>query len=497
VSGAPLKSLYVALVCSILLSFAGPARGSEADRAWKTIRVGVLPGDSFVRVGAQMFEEDARTRGSREEIGVWQRRVEEALRKLDLVRLLEPDELRERLESRAPLRQTLALARERFELGKERYRALELEPAGKQLDRALALMVQSWSEVTQPRLVADTHLYRGLAMMDRGLESEALMAFRSMWLHDPSRRFQSGYYPAVTESVMKRALDDLVAMGDLVGARYPAARLSELTRETQVDSLVSVTLRPGGTDSVLRVVIYDAASRLRTVDLSVSLDDRKRASELLDRALSRWHSCAVRSEERTYVAKPRLRRWQIEFGYGHTLFLKDDRTRAGFASPGANIALSYRIGRVLQLFAQTHQMVSVPDVNRDLMEPMMTSRLAFGAGLSAEVGRFEPYARAGVEMGLTLSEVKMTRDVSCKHFVDAPTSLDPALNPCDPSRVFTVEAPAFVAGLHAGLGLRWRVVQSWHAQLEVQLSGYVFGSDFPISDLNFPLTLGAGLGHRF
>jgi hypothetical protein len=455
------------------VSFAGPSWASGADRAWKTIRVGVLPGDSFVRIGAQMFEEDVRTRDSREAMGVWRRRVEEALRKLDLVRVVESDELRERLESRAPLRQTLALARERFELGRERYRALELEPAGEQLDRALALMIQSWSEVTQPRLVADTHLYRGLAMMDRGLEGEALMAFRSMWLHDPSRRFQSGYYPASTESVMKRALDDLVAMGDLVGARYPAARMSELTRETKVDSLVSVALRPSDTGPVLRVVIYDAASRLRTVDLR------------------------VRSEERTYVAKPRLRRWQIEFGYAHTLFLKDDRTRAGFASPGANIAVNYRIGRALQLFAQTNQMVSVPDANRDLMEPMMTSRFAFGAGLAAEIGRFEPYARAGVEMGLTLSDVKMTRDVACKHFVDPPPSLDPGLNPCDPGRVFTAEAPAFVAGLHAGFGLRWRVVPSWHAQLEVQFSGYVFGSGFPISDLNFPLTLGAGLGHRF
>ena len=127
----------------------------------------------------------------------------------------------------------------------------------------------------------------------------------------------------------------------------------------------------------------------------------------------------------------------------------------------------------------------------------MTSRFAFGAGLAAEVGRFEPYARAGVEMGLTLSDVKMTRDVACKHFVDPPTGLSPGFNPCAPGRVFTAEAPAFVAGLHAGLGLRWRVVPSWHAQLEVQFSGYVFGSGFPISDLNFPLTLGAGLGHRF
>ena len=495
--GSSHRWLVLFLVCGAVSGLADSAWAAGSERAWKTIRVGVLAGDSFVRVGSEMFEEDSRSRESREAMGVWQRRVEESLRKLDLVRVVGTGEVRERLESQGPIRQTVALARERFEIGRERYRALELEAAAEQLDRAIALMVQSWSEVIHPRLIADTHLYRGLAMMDRGLESEALVAFRSMWLHDPARRFQSGYYPAATESVMKRALDDLVAMGDLVGARYPSARLLNLTRESKVDSLVTVALRPHENGAALRVVIYDAASRLRTVDLTVPIEDDKRAAELLDRALSRWHSCAVRSEDRTYVAKPRARRWQIEFGYAHTLFLKDDRTRAGFASPGANITVSYRIARALQLFAQTNQMVSVPDTNRDLMEPMMTSRLALGAGLSAEVGRFEPYARAGIELGLTLSDAKMTREVACKHFVNAPSSLDPDLNPCDPSRVFTVEAPAFVAGLHAGLGLRWRVVPSWHAQLELQFAGYVFGSDFPISDLNFPLTLGAGLGHRF
>jgi hypothetical protein len=83
------RSVCIALACVALVSFAGPSWASGADRAWKTIRVGVLPGDSFVRIGAQMFEEDVRTRDSREAMGVWRRRVEEALRKLDLVRVVE------------------------------------------------------------------------------------------------------------------------------------------------------------------------------------------------------------------------------------------------------------------------------------------------------------------------------------------------------------------------------------------------------------------------
>ena len=45
------------------------------------------------------------------------------------------------------------------------------------------------------------------------------------------------------------------------------------------------------------------------------------------------------------------------------------------------MGLTYRAGRALQLFAQMNQMVSVPDDNRDLLEPMMTTRLSFGAGL--------------------------------------------------------------------------------------------------------------------
>jgi hypothetical protein len=233
------------------------------------------------------------------------------------------------------------------------------------------------------------------------------------------------------------------------------------------------------------------------VDLREDATDTARTAEVLDRALSRWHSCNLRSEERTYVARARPSRWILDLSYAHALFLEHDRTREMFSSPGANIAVTYRAGRVLHLFAQLNQMVSIPDGNRDLMEPMMTSRLALGAGLGDTMGRLELYARLGLEFGVTLSDAQMTRDVACKHFGDGPS--DPALgpSPCDPGQIFTVEAPAIVAGLHGGLGMRWRIVSRWHAQLEAQLAAYVVEKGFPVSDLNFPLTLGAGLGHSF
>jgi hypothetical protein len=218
---------------------------------------------------------------------------------------------------------------------------------------------------------------------------------------------------------------------------------------------------------------------------------------VLDRALSRWYSCNLRSEERTYVARARPSRWTLDLSYAHALFLQHDRTREIFSSPGANIGVTYQAGRVLHLFAQLNQMVSIPDANRDLMEPMMTSRLALGAGLGDTMGRLELYARLGLELGVTLSDAQMTRDVTCKHFGDPADAPALGSSSCDPGQIFTVEAPAIVAGLHGGMGMRWRFARLWHAQLEAQLAAYVAHKDFPVSELNFPLTLGAGLGHRF
>jgi hypothetical protein len=493
-SWATVLSLIVLIV---LVVGVVPARAEVPERTWRTIRVGILPSESFVRTGAEVFEEQPGTREARERIGVWKRVVEDALHSLDLVRVVDTATLRERLEAQGAVRQTLALARERFQLGREQYRSLELAPAAEQLDRALELMIASWSDLGDPRAVADVHLYRGLAMMDQGLEAEALVAFRSMWLHDPSRRFQAGYYPSTTEGVMARALDDLVATADLPGVRYPAARLAALARAAEVDALVSITLRPQGSTTVLRVTIFDASTRLRTVDLREDAGDTARTAEVLDRALSRWHGCNLRSEERTYVARARPSRWTLDLSYAHALFLKHDRTRELFSSPGANIGVTYRAGRVLHLFAQLNQMVSIPDANRDLMEPMMTSRLALGAGLGDTMGRLELYARLGLELGVTLSDAQMTRDVACKHFGDPTAGSSTGSTPCDPGQIFTLAAPAVAVGLHGGLGMRWRIVTRWHAQLEAQLAAYVVGKDFPVSDLNFPLTLGAGLGHRF
>ena len=233
------------------------------------------------------------------------------------------------------------------------------------------------------------------------------------------------------------------------------------------------------------------------VDLRADLSSPERAAQEVERALSRWHSCAIQSEERSYVAKPRPVRWSIDLSYAHALFLQHDRTRELFPSPGGTVGLTYRAGRALQLFAQMNQMVSVPDDNRDLLEPMMTTRLSFGAGLVATVGRFEPFARVGAEVGVTQSDVEMTRDVACKHFGDPPEGIAVESHPCDPARIFTVEAPAVAVGLHVGLGLRWLFASRWHAQIESQMAAYVAGDDFPISDLNFPLTLTTGVGHRF
>lgn len=476
---------------------AGAWDGDVPGGGWRTLPVGTLPVHAYATTGADPFGEAAEVRRLREQAGPWLRQVEDAIARRDLVALTRASQIAERLSGRAGYRETAALAAERFALGREHYRRLELEAALRHLDRAARLYADAHADVVEPRAVADVSLYRGLALVERGEREQAHMAFRAMWLVDPHRRFESGYYPEPVERALGAALEDLGSLPSKAAARYPSRLLVDLARKAAVDVWVQTLLLDGGDGPRLRVILFDARTGMRSMEVTLPLDGPEGlVHEGLDRALSGWQACATELLDRPYVARPRRRAWYVDLGYTQSLMLKHDRTREGFASPGGTVGVTWQASPVVQLYMQTSHTTAVPDVNRDLLESFGTTRMAWGAGLTGGSRRVRAFVRAGLEGALSHGDIAMTRDVLCKHFTDGPADLDPSQNPCNPSHVFTVDAPAFWFGITFGVGARWLFQGDWYAVGVADMTTYVASRDL-VGELNFPVSGSLGVGRRF
>ncbi|MGM0574806.1 MAG: hypothetical protein ACQEXJ_03625 [Myxococcota bacterium] len=485
----PHRRLLTALLALVTLGAAGgPAGAADAlpEAGWRTLEVAVLPVRSYVRGPEDLFEDRPAVRRLRERAGLWQRRLEQSLAARDLVDTLPATESAEHMTRRSGYREALLVARERLTLGIERYRELQIDEALRHLQRADELYHEAWAGVANPREMADVSFYRGLAHMDRGDVNRAHIAFRNLWLLDPSRRIDQGYYPKATEEALAGALEDLASLPDKLLTRFPLDRVESLAAELDVDA-VAVALVDGTVDApVLRIAIFEARGQGLALDERIALDDPEQAEDHLERAVSAWHTCAIRARQRPLVRRRRKPRWYVDVGYAHTLMVRHERTRDLFHSPGAAIGVTWEGKRAFHLYGQMVHMASVPDPNRDLIHGFATSRLALGAGLTGGNRRVRVFVQVGAELAVTFSDIEMSTDVDCKHFPDS--------DRC--SGLFVQEAPSVGFGLDFGVGLKWAFTRSWYLQTRANVVSYLASQDLA-SELNFPVSLAVGIGNRF
>ncbi len=483
------RAALTCLAVIAVLAQAGPAAAQSLPAGgWETLRVGVLPVRSYAREPEDVFLERPQARALREAAGLWQRRLEALVGRRDQVEVLPASQVRELLARTRGHREAVDLAAERFALGRELYGAIETDGALKQLDRAAELYREAGADATLPRELADVELYRGLAWAERKELNRAHIAFREMFLLDPGRVIQKGYYPEEIERALAGAQLDLTRLPDKVIARYPLARLSTLASALEVDVWV-VALLEGTPDApVLHVAIFDVRSGALTTSERIPLGEAEVVAERVDRALAVWHACALAARDTGSMLRPqRPARWGVEVGYAHVMMLRHRRTRALFHSPGVSIGATWDATRSAHVFARALHMVSLPDDNADLYESFLTSRLVVGGGLSGGTRDVRLFVEAGLEVGFTLQDIRMTTDVDCKHFgADHPRC----------TRLSTVEAPGVWFGLKVGLGARVRLSDVWYGYATAQMSSYVLEAEL-VGDLNFPLGLGVGVGHRF
>lgn len=487
-----MRVVACALAVGVLLG--GAARAEPLPQAgWKTLRVGVLPVESYVRGAEDLFVERPEVSALRQQAGEWLLKLERSVGHRDQVELVKAAQIKERLKRTDGYAEGVAIAAERFALGLDRYRALQVEKAMEQFAKAEVLYEDHLANVSEPRAVADLHLYKGLAHLEKGESNLGQIALRDMLVLDPQRQFSKGYYPANVEKALEGALVDLGMQADLVLIRYPLSRLVEIARRLQLDAVV-VLLLTGRPDAPrLQLAVFDAATGGLALTETIPLaSDPDPALEGVDRALSVWHTCALEAEAgRPFIRRPRRERFWLDIGYAHTLTLSHRRTRELFHSPGVAIGFTWEANQNLIVYGRAAQMAAIPDANEDLFETYVTSRFAGGVGISGGPTDLRFYAQIGLELALSFTDIFMTRDVDCKHFPRDSAEFEQLCSGLNP-----LEAPKAWFGLDFGLGLRWRFAGAFYLHFGVALASYVLESEV-VGELNFPFSATLGIGNRF
>lgn len=466
------------------------ARPELPTGPWKSIVVAVLPVTYFGASSEDLFVERPETTALRAEAARWHRGLELAFSGRDQVQVLGATELSERLTRSSELRRTRELAQERYALGIERWRALAPRDALTQLDRARELLVESDNDLVGPRLLADVEMHRGLALMDLGEVGPARIAFARMFVLDPTRRFERGYYGQKVEQELAGAARDVSQIPDPLSLVWPADRLGALARRLGVDvfalGLVLPRTSAGIQGAILEVGLFDAATGTFTRRESFALSDGALISGDLDRIVSAWHACAL--EAPRDLVRPQARpRWFVDFGYAHSVWLQHRRTRNYLHGPGTHIGVTFVPTPGLELWFKTEQRVTVSDANADLLDVFTTTHFALGAGLGVGNDGFRFSLRAGIEAAFSLADIGMTTDVDCKFFG------------ADNDRcrgIFTAQSPAFWLGLDFAASVRIAPTRDFYLTLTTGTTIYALSGSL-VSELNFPLYGSLGFGLPF
>lgn len=478
---APRARLVLAALILLACSSARAAPPELPRGQWKTLTVAVLP-VRYLGGLDDPFTERPEVPRLRAEAARWHRGLELAFQGRDQVVLLGATELRERLQRLTDVRRAGELAQERYALGLERWRALQAREALTHLDRARELLIETHADLSDPRALADVELHRGLALMDLGEVGPARIAFTSMFVLDPSRRFERGYYGATIEQELAGAARDVAAIPTPSAIIWPAERLSALATRLGLDvvALGLVTEGPARLD----VALFDARTNGLSLSESFALSDTSNLTEDLDRAVSAWHTCALEAP-RSFVRPAPRRRWFLDLGYTHAVWLNHRRTRDYLHGPGAHIGVTFVPTPGLELWVKTSQRVTMTDANQDLLDAFTVTHLALGAGLGVGDQRVSFALRAGVEVALSLADIAMTTDVDCKFFG----------GDSDRCRgIFRAESPAVWLGLDFSASLRVSPVRSWYLSVSAGTTIYALSGSL-VGELNFPLygTFGFGL----
>lgn len=415
--------------------------------------------------------------------------VQDRLKERPDIALVTERELRERISSQKGYREGILLAREWFNLGVDHYRALRLDRALENLDRAEQLYLDIYQDIVEPFALAELELYRGLALAEKGSTDLAHVAFKHMFAFNPWQRFGRGFYPPATEKALQAALVDFQLTTNRDMLFFTPERIDRFLEEQGLDALLFgyVEQREGG-GAELHVVVYERApGRVAFRDV-VPLTDGPDV-DAVDRVVTRWLSCTEwrhREQPRT----PLDSRVFLDVGVSYSFFLVQP-LRQLFHSVGFRTTVAWQLSQSFDLHGTFGVKTSFPDPNQDLIESSTTFRGLLGAGFTFRSPRLRFYVHPGVDI-LYVGPMRWTTNPFCKMYADFPP--DERLN-CDPAEIDSLSS-SWLLGLGVATGLDVFLTPDLYLDLRAEASAY-FLPFAPTDTLNFPLDFSLAVGYAF
>lgn len=490
---APRKALalvaLVALVCGVAVAAQAQPRLEREPRLRKT--VGVAPFRNYAVAPEDLFREDGDALPYDDVLQEAQKYLQERLARRSDVRLIGERDLRESITTRKNYREGILLAREWFNLGVDHYRALRLDRALENLDRAEALYLDIHQDLVEPFALAELELYRGLALGEKGAGDLAHVAYKRMFVFNPWKRFPKGYHAPATETALQGALVDFQLTVNRDMLFLTPERIDRFLREQGLDALFFAYLerRPEGGGLDLHVVVYESAPGRVAFRDSTPVTGDPEDLDALDRVLTRWLACAD-WEHQEQPRTPLDASLFVDVGVAYGIFLVQP-LRELFHNVGFHAGVAWQLSQSFDLHVAVAVKTTFPDPNEDLLRSSTSVRGLIGAGFTFRSRRLRLYIHPGVDI-VYLGDIAWTTNANCKFFAPLPPGerLD-----CPTGEVDT-QGSGYLFGLALATGLNVFLTNDLYLDIRVDASAYFLPFD-PTDDLNFPMNFALGVGYAF
>ncbi len=400
-----------------------------------------------------------------------------------------PADIEERLSQIRIHREGARLGQQQMQHGMALYRDLNVRQAVPYLERAHAALTTAMFDIVDPAAMGELSLTLALCYQELGKADRTHVALKEMFLRDPTRRFQPGFYSKAFESALRSAVTDFVATWPRENPLGTQARLERFMDDVGADVLVYAWLEPTEGGREVRIAVHDRESRNVSHRSQCEKTDRAADLERVDRFVSRWTTCLPPQigEDPTPTEKPFD--FYLDTAFSYSLFASltgsDPLTSEPFHNLGMSVNLEWQFLSGLGAFFELDMHVSTQDPERDLTNTFPSLTTAGGMFYAYSSEKWRVFTRFGVGAEFLLSEFTVTKDPWCK-WNHAPNC---------PATATTTYTDELLLGFYAAVGGNIFMAENLYTTVRIGVTAYIFPSERV--NLNFPLTFEAGLGYRF
>ena len=253
------------------------------------------------------------------------------------VEMLSLETLKKRIAARTDLGAATRTIRKGLEAGEVAYKSMDLSAALKHLRSVREQSERHGLDLLEPELIARIAFLQGLALAEDGRTSQAHVAFKEAIAFDPHQGRIRGYFPAVVEEAMSAALQEL-RTSHPPELPMESDRLTRLMKQARINQIAIPAILGSGTGRTLRLLVHDRRTKDIVFRASIPLDTPDRDKARIERAISRWRTCAV-VETDGETAPRRESQVFADTNFTHGIFLQHPTRQ-----PMQNLGLTIHVG---------------------------------------------------------------------------------------------------------------------------------------------------------